>query len=132
MKIGRGCRLCIHSHQGLHLLKARDGGKLSFRDLLGVHDLWKEYAARIVSQCGSNQKQLQQRILSADLQVCAKVQRVVRPTFFRLAIWRSTAAVTMILSEGRHVCHTADNCNAIFLEYNVLVLGCSAPVARSF
>lgn len=40
-----------------------------FRDLLGLHDVWKGYAGRLVSQCGSNERLVQQRILAADLQV---------------------------------------------------------------
>lgn len=61
--------LAVFAKQGMDELKARDGSKVSFRDLLGLHDLWKSYAERLVSQCRSNQKLLQQRVLSADLQV---------------------------------------------------------------
>ena len=63
-----------HRTQGLNEVKSMDGGKVSFRDLLGVHDLWKAYASRLVSQCKSNRKLVQQRILSADLQVTASIK----------------------------------------------------------
>ncbi|CAN0462133.1 unnamed protein product, partial [Ectocarpus sp. 8 AP-2014] len=55
--------------QGLNALEARNGGNIPFRDLLGLHGVWKNYAAGLVSKC-SSQKVLQQRILSADLQGC--------------------------------------------------------------
>lgn len=53
------------------MLKAKGGGRVTFRDLLGLHDVWKGYAARLVSQCGSNERLVQQRVLAADLQVGA-------------------------------------------------------------
>ncbi|CAN0432973.1 unnamed protein product, partial [Ectocarpus sp. 12 AP-2014] len=54
---------------GLNALEARNGGSIPFRDLLGLHGVWKNYAARLVSKYSSH-KVLQQRILSADLQGC--------------------------------------------------------------
>ncbi|CAN0097911.1 unnamed protein product [Pylaiella littoralis] len=62
---GKRCK-----EMGLNALETRGGGSLPFRDLLGLHGVWKYYAARLVSRCGRNQKLLQQRILSADLQGC--------------------------------------------------------------
>eukprot|EP00752_Nemacystus_decipiens_P005600 g5069.t1 len=62
--------------KGLNALKARGTGRVSFRDMLGLHDLWKEYAGRLISDCGGTSgsgtslKLLQQRILAADLQGC--------------------------------------------------------------
>ena len=67
--------LPTHPTQGLNALKARGNGRISFRDLLGLHGLWKDYASRLVSQCGkgsgpgSKLKLMQQRVLAADLQV---------------------------------------------------------------
>lgn len=55
-------------HQGLGRLSATNGGIPSFRELVGVHDLWKAYASRLASSA-KNAKALEQRILTADLQV---------------------------------------------------------------
>ena len=60
-----------YENQGLNILEAKGGRRVTFRDLLGLHDVWKGYAARLVSQCGSNERLVQQRVLAADLQVSA-------------------------------------------------------------
>lgn len=70
------------------MLKTRDGGKLSFKHMLGVHELWKSYAGRLVSQCGSNQKLLQQRILGADLQV--------RGCQYEILVYRIAASMVLL------------------------------------
>lgn len=54
--------------QGLGSLKAERGRIPSFRDLVGVHDLWKSYVARL-QVTSKNAKTLEQLVLGADLQV---------------------------------------------------------------
>lgn len=65
--------------QGLGNLKADKGETPSFRDLVGVHDLWKAYVSRLQSS-SKNAKTLEQLILGADLQVliddmCSRVEQ---------------------------------------------------------
>ncbi|CAM9977999.1 unnamed protein product [Ectocarpus fasciculatus] len=85
---GKRCK-----QMGLNALEARNGGSIPFRDLLGLHGVWKNYAATLVSKV-SSQKVLQQRILSADLQGCyLTVSRASTSTLVNVAgiVLRETA-----------------------------------------
>lgn len=56
-----------YQKKGLGSLKAERGRIPSFRDLVGVHDLWKSYVARL-QVTSKNAKTLEQLVLGADLQ----------------------------------------------------------------
>ncbi|CAM9339403.1 unnamed protein product [Choristocarpus tenellus] len=50
--------------------QAQNGGRpLRFRDFIGLHEAWKDYALRLVELLKSNRRALHQRLLKADLQV---------------------------------------------------------------
>ncbi|CAM9230205.1 unnamed protein product [Scytosiphon promiscuus] len=97
---GKKCK-----QMGLNALKGRDGGSIPFRSLLGLHELWKDYAARLVSQFGSDPKVLQQRILAADLQGCyLTVWRAAAPSLVNVAgiVLRETPKTfQLVTQEGK-------------------------------